>query len=99
MLVQEGLEGGRRSRRRGSLSRGLTAEAFDVHGDGREYVLQMGFRLSSVAAVAHAVSVSELVDGALDSGTHRVAGLPVGGLLLGADELTPDSWSPWRPPA
>lgn len=29
------------------------AEAFDVHGDGREYVLQVGFRLS--AAAAHAV--------------------------------------------
>jgi transposase len=51
------------------------------HGDGREDVLQVGFRLSSVAAVAHAVSVGELVDGALDSGADRVAGLPVGGLL------------------
>ncbi|WP_328744585.1 hypothetical protein OHT57_04400 [Streptomyces sp. NBC_00285] len=29
--------------------------------------------------------MGELVDGALDSGADRVAGLPVGGLLLGAD--------------
>ncbi len=39
----------------------------------------------SVAAVAHAVSVGKLVNGALDPGADRVAGLPVGGLLLGAD--------------
>ncbi|GAA1329316.1 hypothetical protein GCM10009647_068000 [Streptomyces sanglieri] len=49
------------------------------------YVLQVGFRLSSVAAVAHAVSVGELVDGALHSGAERVAGFPLGCLLLAAD--------------
>jgi hypothetical protein len=38
-----------------------------VRGDGREHVSQMGFRLSPVAAVAHAMSVGELVDAALDS--------------------------------
>ena len=45
----------------------------------------MGFWLSSVAAVAHAVSVGEFVDGAFDSGADRVAGLPFRCLLLGAD--------------
>jgi hypothetical protein len=34
--------------------------------------------------VAHAVSVGELVDGALHSGADRVTGLPAGRLLLGA---------------
>ncbi len=45
----------------------------------------MGLSLSSVAAVAHAVSVGELVDRALRSGADRVAGLPLGRLLLGTD--------------
>lgn len=44
-----------------------------------------GFALSSVAAAAHAVAVGELVDRALHSGADRVARLPVGSLLLGAD--------------
>lgn len=59
----------------------------DVDGDGCEYVLQMGFRPAPVAAAAHAVSVGELVDGALDTGADRVSGLPLGCLLLcaGAD--------------
>ncbi|GAA1932699.1 hypothetical protein GCM10009753_77950 [Streptantibioticus ferralitis] len=48
-------------------------------------VLQVGLRLSSVAAAAHTVSMGELVDGALDSGADRIPGLPVGRLLLGAD--------------
>ena len=41
------------------------------------------------------MSVGELVDGALDSGADCVAGLPVGGLLLGADaqsQVTEFSW-------
>jgi hypothetical protein len=40
------------------------AEAFDVDGDGGQDVLQTGFGLASVAAVAHAVAVGELADGA-----------------------------------
>ena len=60
----------------------LTAESFDVHGDGREYVLQVGFRLSSVAAVAHCVSVGELVDRALAGALSR--------WLTGWDDLRVD---------
>ncbi len=47
----------------------------------------MGLSLSavSVAAAPHAVSVGELVDRALHSGADRIAGLPLGRLLLGAD--------------
>jgi hypothetical protein len=48
-------------------------------------VLQAGFGLPSVAAAAHAVSMGELVDGALHPGADRVAGLPVGCPPLGAD--------------
>jgi hypothetical protein len=48
-------------------------------------MLQVGLRLSPVAAATHAVSVSELVHGAFHSGTHRVSGLPVGRLLRCAD--------------
>ncbi len=43
----------------------------------------MGFGLSSAAA--YSVSMGELVGGALDSGADRVAGLPLGRLLFGAD--------------
>lgn len=39
----------------------------------------------SVVAASQAVSVGELVDGALCSGADRAAGLPLGRLLLGAD--------------
>ncbi len=42
----------------------------------------MGLRPSAVAAAADAVSVGKFVDGALDSGADRVAGLPLGCLLL-----------------
>ena len=55
----------------------------------------MGLRLVSVAAVPQAVAVAvgvgvgvgvgELVDGPLDAGADRLAGLPLGGLLLGVD--------------
>ena len=45
----------------------------------------MGLSLSSVAAASHAVSVGELVDRAFHFGGDRVAGLPLGRLLLGAD--------------
>ena len=48
-------------------------------------MLQVGLGLSSVAAATHAVSVSELVDGAFHSGTDRIPGMPVGRVLLGAD--------------
>jgi hypothetical protein len=44
------------------------AEAFDVDGDGGEDVLEVGLGLASVAAVAHAVAVGELAEGALDAG-------------------------------
>ncbi|WP_446678556.1 hypothetical protein [Actinoallomurus acaciae] len=36
------------------FARGLLAEAFDVDGDGGEYVLQVGLGLPAVSAVAHA---------------------------------------------
>jgi hypothetical protein len=39
-------------------------------------VLQVGLRLPPVAAAAHAVSVSELVDGALHSGANRIRDRP-----------------------
>lgn len=45
----------------------------------------MGLSLSSVATAAQAVAVGEFVDGSLHSGADRVAGLPLGCLLLGAD--------------
>jgi hypothetical protein len=45
----------------------------------------VGLSLSSVAAASHAVSVGEFVNRALYSGADRVAGLPLGRLLLGAD--------------
>jgi hypothetical protein len=41
--------------------------------------------LPSAAAAPHVVAVGELVDGALHAGADRVAGLPLGCLLLGAD--------------
>ena len=56
-----------------------------MHRDGREYVSHVSFRLSSVAAAPHAVPVGELVDGAFHPGADRVAGLPLGCLLIGAD--------------
>ena len=43
----------------------LLAEALDVDGDGSEDVLEVGLGLPAVAAVAHAVAVGELADGAL----------------------------------
>lgn len=85
MLVQEVLEGGRRPGRDCVAGRGQAAEALDVHGDRGEDVLQVGLGLSPVAAATHAVPMSELVDGALHSGANRVAGLPVGRVLFGAD--------------
>ncbi len=50
-----------------------------------ENVLQVRLGLASVTAAAHAVSVGELVDGALDAGADGIAGLPFGGLLFGTD--------------
>ena len=44
----------------------------------------MGLGLPPVAAVAHAVAVSELADGALDAGPDGVALVPGGVLLVGA---------------
>jgi len=46
---------------------------------------RVGLGLSPVAASTHAVSVGELVHGALHSGTDRVPGLPIRRALLGAD--------------
>ena len=54
------------------------AEAFDVDGDGGQDVLQVGFGLASVAAVAHVVAAGELADGALDAGPDGVALVPGG---------------------
>ena len=44
----------------------------------------MGFGLSAVAAVTHAVAVGELVDGTLDAGADGVALVPGGVLLVSA---------------
>ena len=44
----------------------------------------MGLGLAAVAAVAHAVTVGDLADGALDAGPHCVALVPGGVLLVGA---------------
>jgi len=44
----------------------------------------VGFGLSPVAAVAHAVAAGELADGALDAGPDGVALVPGGVLLVGA---------------
>ena len=52
----------------------------------------MGLWLSSVAAVAHAVAVGELVDGALDAGADRVALVPVG-VCWSARSRSCRSWS------
>ena len=60
------------------------AEAFDVDRDGGQDMLQVGLGLSPVAAVAHAVAAGELADGALDAGSHSVALVPGGVLLVGA---------------
>ena len=66
MLVKVVLECCRRPR--GCALAGCQlAEAFDAVGDGGQDMLQVGLRLSSVAAMAHAVAVSELADGALDA--------------------------------
>jgi hypothetical protein len=54
-LVRKLLEGGWRPGRRCFCGWWQVAEAFDIDGDGHEYVLQVGLRPASVAAVAHAV--------------------------------------------
>ena len=83
MLVEVVLEG--RWRSRGcALAGWLLAEALDVDGDGGEDVLEVGLGLPAVAAVAHAVAVGELADGALDAGPDGVALVPGGVLLVGA---------------
>jgi len=84
-LVEVVLEGGRSAGRGCFLGRWETAETLDIDGDCGQDVLDVGFALSSVAAAAHAVAVGELVDRSLHSGADRVAGLPVGSLLLGMD--------------
>lgn len=83
MLVEVALERCWWSRGRVFGGRQL-AEAFDVDGDGGQDVLQVGFGLSPVAAVAHAVAVGGLADGALDAGPDGVAFVPGGVLLVGA---------------
>ena len=60
------------------------AEALDVDGDGGEDVLEVGLGLPPVAAVAHAVAVGELADGALDAGPDCVPLVPGGVLLVSA---------------
>ena len=92
-LVEVVLEGSRPAGRGCFFGRRQSAEALDVDGDGRQDVLDVGFSLS--AAVAYAVCVGELVDRALHSGADRVAGLPLGRLLLGTDaelQVTEFSW-------
>jgi len=85
VLVQEILEGSRRPARDRATGGWQAAETLDVHGDRGEHMLQVGLGLSPVAAPTHAMSVDELIGGALHSGTDRIPGLPVGRLLLGAD--------------
>ena len=83
MLVKVVLE--RRRRPRGCALAGWElAEAFYVDRDGGQDMLQVGFGLSPVAAVAHAVAAGELADGSLDAGPHSVALVPGGVLLVGA---------------
>ncbi|GGZ81603.1 hypothetical protein GCM10010389_19230 [Streptomyces echinoruber] len=61
-------------------------------------MLEVDLVLASVAAAAHAVSVGELVDCSLCSGADRVAGLPLGCLLLGTDaELQVAEFSRGKP--
>jgi hypothetical protein len=83
VLVEVVLEG-RWWSRGCALAGWLLAEALDVDGDGGEDVLEVGFGLPAVAAVAHAVAVGELADGALDAGPDCVALVPGGVLLVGA---------------
>jgi hypothetical protein len=45
----------------------VVAEAFDVHRDGGQDVLDVGFRHAVVAAAAGLVPECELGDGALDA--------------------------------
>jgi hypothetical protein len=85
VLIEVVLEGGRLAGWACFPGRWQSAEALDVDGDGSQNVLKVGLVLSSVAAASHAVAVDELVDRAFHSGAHRVAGLPLGRLLLGAD--------------
>jgi hypothetical protein len=83
VLVEVVLEGCRWSR--GCfLAVWLLAEALDVDGDGGQELLDVGFGLAAVAAVAHAVAVGELADGALDAGPDYVAFVPGRVLLAGA---------------
>ena len=60
------------------------AEALDVDRDGGQDMLQVGLGMSPVAAVAHAVAAGKLADGALEAGSHGVALVPGGVLLVGA---------------
>ena len=83
MLVEVVLEGCRWSRGCALAGRQL-AEALGIDGDGGEDVLEVGLGLPPVAAVAHAVAVSELADGALDAGPDCVPLVPGGVLLAGA---------------
>lgn len=84
-LVEVVLEGSWSAARECFFGWWQSAEALDVDGDGRQDVLDVGLSLSLVATASHSVSVGELVDRALHSGANRVAGLPFGRLLLGAD--------------
>ena len=66
VLVEVLLERRWQSRGRVLAGRQL-AESLDVDRDGGQDVLKVGFGLAAVAAVAHAVAVGELADGALDA--------------------------------
>ena len=83
MLVEVLLKSRRWSRGQVFAGRQL-AEALDVDCDGGQDMLEVGLGPASVAAVAHAVAVGELADGALDAGPDRVALVPGWVLLVGA---------------
>jgi hypothetical protein len=98
VLVEVFLKGCRRSSGWGLVGRQL-AEALDAIGDGGQDVLEVGFGLAPVAAVAHAVAAGELVDGALDAGPDGIALVPGGVLLVGAVADLQLVELAWREPA
>jgi len=60
-------------------------QADDVGACGGQDVLYVRLRQSFISAVAQAVSMYRLGDGGLAPGADRVALLPLGCLMLGAD--------------
>ena len=62
----------------------VSAEAFDVHGDGGQDMLDVGLGCAVVATAAGLVAQGELGDGALDSRAQGIAFAPGWVLLVGA---------------